>query len=444
MRTRLVTINGDLENLTKEDLPVIGVVGLGYVGLPVSLGFSKRYQVIGYDINQERITSLKKSIDATNEVSKEELVDAAINFTTDEKELNSCDVIIVTVPTPLNVNNKPDLSYLSQASTVIGKNMKKDTIVIYESTVYPGTTEEVCIPILEENSNLKCGKEFHIGYSPERINPGDKTHTFFNTNKVVAAQDNNTLEEIFLLYQSVIHAQVYKASSIKVAEASKLVENTQRDFNIALMNELSLIFRQMGINTYDVLEAAKTKWNFIPFNPGLVGGHCIGVDPYYFIYKSTIEGYKPELIELARRLNERMSDVIVDLVWDEIRKRNLNKEEVKIGLLGLTFKENVPDIRNSKSIEIAKKLLDSGLDIYSHDPYIDSTTLFNEHGIKLYEWKELEEVNILIVAVPHQEYRDKGIVAYQNFFSDGEGTIIDIKDILRNRCFSKEINVITL
>ncbi|GIO28081.1 nucleotide sugar dehydrogenase [Ornithinibacillus bavariensis] len=428
-------INGFLDDL------IIGVVGLGYVGLPVALGFSRKFKVIGYDVNKERIHSLQHHIDNTREVSSKLLKESSITFTLDEKQLNSCHVIIVTVPTPLNANKEPDLSYLIAASTTIGKNMKRGTIIVYESTVYPGATEETCIPTLEKSSRLTCGEDFFVGYSPERINPGDKTHTFFNTEKIVAAQNKETLDKIYHLYQKVIDAEVHKVNSIKVAEAAKLVENTQRDINIAFMNELSLIFKQMGISTYDVLDAAKTKWNFTPFYPGLVGGHCIGVDPYYFIYKSKIKGYHPEFLETARKVNEHIPTIIVDTVLSYIDEHLDGDNQINIGILGLTFKENIPDIRNSKSVEIALTLADYGLNVYVHDPYVMPTDF--PHQLKVVEWEELKDLSIVILAVPHQEYRNRKEIDFQKLFID-KGLIIDIKGLFWQHHFPPFIKVISL
>ncbi|WP_245604702.1 nucleotide sugar dehydrogenase [Paucisalibacillus globulus] len=444
MKTRIARTYEEMDGISKKDLPIIGVVGLGYVGLPVALAFSQKYTVIGYDVNQDRVYSLQNHIDETREVPSEALVESSIDFTINEEQLSSCDVIIVTVPTPLNTCKDPDLSFLTNASTTIGKYMKSGTIVIYESTVYPGATEEVCIPILEKSSNLKCGQEFFIGYSPERINPGDRTHTFSNTAKIVAAQDNVTLEKIYLLYQNVIDAEVYQASSIKVAEATKLVENTQRDINIAYMNELSLIFRQMGINTQEVLDAAKTKWNFIPFNPGLVGGHCIGVDPYYFIYQSALKGYKPKFLELARQINESMTDVVTDIALEHVKEQQLKPSQIKVGVLGLTFKENVPDIRNSKSMEVAFKLAEYGFDVYTHDPYLNQKVIPEQDNLKHVEWDQLKDLDIVILAVPHQEYRSKKEVDFQKLLRKEEGMIIDIKGLVWKHKFSKNIQVINL
>lgn len=439
-------IEGNTRNndIFKDYHPVIGVVGLGYVGLPVALGFSRRYRVIGYDIKLDRIQSLQKHIDDTNQVSRKALMDASIDFTNDENRLHECDVLIITVPTPLTLQQEPDLSYLVNASKTIGQNMKNDTIIIYESTVFPGATEEICIPILEEYSGFHCGKEFYVGYSPERINPGDKSHTFSNTEKIVAAIDKKTLEKIFYLYQSVIDAPVYKASSIQVAEAAKLVENTQRDINIAFMNELSNMFRHMGLNTHEVLDAAMTKWNFIPFNPGLVGGHCIGVDPFYFIYKSRQLGYNPELITIARELNDRMPAEIVSIIMNYVEEKGLVPSNLRIGLLGLTFKEDVPDLRNSKSIELARQLKEYEMNVLIYDPVMNHKDVPSEFDLSLVTWDQLTDLDLLILAVSHQEFRDKNEEDFIKLFNNQSGLIVDVKGICKDFDFGREIEVISL
>ncbi|MEN2768086.1 nucleotide sugar dehydrogenase [Ornithinibacillus xuwenensis] len=443
MKPKLAKMPGVTNNLFNERSFVIGVVGLGYVGLPVALGFSKKYQVIGFDINANRIQSLQQYVDETKEVTSQSLANSSIEFTTEEQRLNACHIIIVTVPTPLNSLKEPDLSFLTSASTIIGKNMQKGTIIIYESTVYPGATEEVCIPVLEESSGFLNGKEFFVGYSPERINPGDKTNTFTSIEKIVAAQDEAILEKVHQLYQSVIDANVYKATSIKVAEAAKIVENTQRDINIAYMNELALIFQQMGISTYEVLDAARTKWNFLPFSPGLVGGHCIGVDPYYFIYKSKEEGYVPEFISAARNINDRMPTVISDIVLDYLHKQNDNIDQMKIGILGLTFKENVADVRNSKAIEIVQNLVDYGLDVYCYDPCINQKD-FADYGFNIVNWEQLSELDVVILAVSHQEFREMKEEDFIKLFRKNTGMLLDIKGLFWQHQFPNGIDVINL
>ncbi|SET77132.1 UDP-N-acetyl-D-galactosamine dehydrogenase [Oceanobacillus limi] len=428
--------------ILKTNTPTVGIVGLGYVGLPVALGFAKKYKVIGYDINNTRITSLKNHVDETKEVSESSLREAAIEFTIDPVKLEKCNVIIVTVPTPLNKYKEPELSHIIGASKTIGENLNKGTIVIYESTVFPGATEEICIPLLEHHSGLRSEVDFFVGYSPERINPGDKEHTFPTIEKVVAAQSKLALEEIYRLYQNVIDAKIHKASSIKVAEASKIVENTQRDINIAFMNELSIIFRNLGINTYEVLDAAKSKWNFLPFTPGLVGGHCIGVDPYYLIHKSKMEGYTPKFITTARYINDQMPTVIADFIVKYIDDRRQNHDLPRVGVLGITFKENVPDIRNSKAIEIIERLNNFGIEIYVHDPYVNEEVI--SAPIKLVDWNQLNQLDIIILAVPHHVYLNKDVEEFVQLFRNKQGLIMDIKGVLQQFNIPEGIEVISL
>lgn len=424
--------------------PTIAVVGLGYVGLPVALGFSKKYKVIGYDVKADRIHSLKQHVDTTNQVTSQSLIDASIEFTLDATRLHLCDVIIICVPTPLNEEREPDLSHLINASKTVGENMRRNTVIIYESTVFPGATEEVCIPILEKYSTLHCGQDFFVGYSPERINPGDTSHTFSTTAKIVAAQDKQTLDKIYALYQSVIDAEVFKASSIPVAEAAKLVENTQRDINIAFMNELSIIFRHLGLQTHEVLEAARTKWNFLPFNPGLVGGHCIGVDPYYFIYKAKQEGYTPELMTIARSVNDQMSTEVVSIVNRYIEEKGYNHNELKVGLLGLTFKEDVPDLRNSKSIEIGHKLQNDGLHVVAYDPIINQQELPEDFNLPIITKEDLINLDIIILAVSHQQFREMHDDDYTKLLQNNTGLIVDVKGLCTNRVLGESIEVISL
>lgn len=382
----------------------IGVVGLGYVGLPVAVGFSEKHCVIGFDVDDKKIAKLKSGKDPSEQFSAEVLAQAQIEFTTDAKSLRNCACIVVAVPTPISASNEPDFSYLEAASQLIGENLAPETVVVYESTVYPGATEEICCPILENASNLKGGKDFFFGYSPERINPGDKEHTFKTIPKIIAGQSVYVTEWLYHLYQGVIEANVYKASSIKVAEAAKVVENTQRDINIAFMNELSRIFSQLEIPTKDVLEAAGTKWNFLPFTPGLVGGHCIGVDPYYLIHKSRLAGYEPNLLTSAREVNESMVDHITNTVMQQIIQHQFSFNDLKITLLGATFKENIGDMRNSKALSILEKLLHLGLSVQLCDPHVDSGTVKDMYGISSTPFPELEKADIVIITVPHNVF----------------------------------------
>ena len=409
---------------------VIGVVGLGYVGLPVAVGFAEKYSVIGFDINKKRINSLKNHTDSTQELSNSELKEAAIEFTSEENRLGECSFIIVAVPTPITVTKEPDLTYLETASAIIGRNLKPHTIVVYESTVYPGTTEEVCIPILETHSNLKAGIDFHVGYSPERINPGDKEHTFKRNKKVISGQNEHALEMIYETYQNVLSKSVYKAPSMKVAEASKIIENTQRDVNIALMNELSLIFDKLSIDTYEVLQAANTKWNFFPFTPGLVGGHCIGIDPYYLIYKSKMAGYNPHLLSSAREINDYMPEYIVQSLLSLIISHKLNLHDICVTVLGITFKENIADTRNSKSLEIINILQELGLTVQVCDPHVSLDQFENKYSINIKEPSQLKKANIVILAVPHKEFKVDNKEFLNAILTDKQAIIMDLKGII--------------
>lgn len=388
---------------------VVSVVGLGYVGLPVAVAFGKQQQCIGFDINQGRIEELKQNIDRTLEVTSEELASTKILFTHKIEELALADFHIVAVPTPVDNSNKPDLTPVEKASVTIAKALKKGDIVVYESTVYPGVTEDICVPILERESGLTCGVDFTVGFSPERINPGDKEHVFTNIKKIVSGQDAATLDIVADVYSSVVTAGVHKASTIKVAEAAKVIENTQRDLNIAFMNELSVIFDRMGIDTLEVLEAAGTKWNFLPFRPGLVGGHCIGVDPYYLTYKAEQLGYIPQVILAGRRINDNMGRYVARRAVKEAIRHGHNIQTLNAVVLGLTFKENCPDLRNSKVIDIVRELQDYAINVTIHDPYADSHEAQEEYGVSLTEWENIPTTELLIVAVNHREYREMSL-----------------------------------
>ncbi len=408
----------------------LAIVGLGYVGLPVAVAFAKKHAVIGFDINAHRIDTLKQGIDYTNEVEPEELQAATIDFTTAPEKLKEADFIIVSVPTPINQHNQPDLTPLLKASETVGAQLKKGDIVVYESTVYPGATEEECVPVLEKASGLVCGEDFFVGYSPERINPGDKTNTFTNILKVVSGQTPEILEIVADVYASVVTAGVYKASSIKVAEAAKVIENTQRDVNIALMNELALIFDRIGIDTSEVLEAAGTKWNFLKFTPGLVGGHCIGVDPYYLTHKAEMVGHHPEVILAGRRLNDDVGRFIATSLVKKLIKTGIPVQGAKVTVLGLTFKENVPDLRNSRVIDIIKELQDYGVDIQVSDAYADSKEAQKEYGIDLIPYEKLEPSDAVVMAVSHKEYIDAGWEQFNHLLKDGQGIVVDVKSAL--------------
>ncbi|AST93382.1 MULTISPECIES: nucleotide sugar dehydrogenase [Sutcliffiella] len=419
----------------------IGVVGLGYVGLPVAVAFGQRHHIVGFDINEHRINTLKNNEDYTNEVDVDELKSADIDFTMDPSRLRDCDFIIVAVPTPININKLPDFGPLEGASKTVGANLTKGTIVVYESTVYPGATEEVCLPILEQESGLKAGEDFFIGYSPERINPGDKEHTFRNITKVVSGQTPEVLEIVAEVYESVVEAGVFKASSLKVAEAAKIIENTQRDLNIALMNELAIMFDRMDIDTAEVLEAAGTKWNFLKFNPGLVGGHCIGVDPYYLTHKSERVGYRPELILAGRRINDNMGKYIATALVKEMIQQKSPVFGSTVTVLGLTFKENVPDLRNSKVIDVIRELEEYGITVQVSDPYASVEEAKEEYGVDLTNYEELKPADAVVMAVPHKFYLDKEWDEYNKLFSSDKGIIVDIKAKLNKDTCPPNINL---
>jgi len=409
----------------------LSLIGLGYVGLPIALAFARKIKVIGFDINAERIKLMKKKIDPSEELEKEEFDNTDILFTSSLDDLGKAKFHIVAVPTPIDKDNMPDLSPLIAATRTVGKVLKKGDYVVYESTVYPGATEEHCIPILEELSNLKCGKDFKVGYSPERINPGDQDHTIRTITKVVSGCDKESLEEIARVYQLVVEAGVYKASSIKVAEAAKIIENTQRDVNIALMNELSMIFNRMHINTYEVLEAAGTKWNFLRFYPGLVGGHCIGVDPYYLTYKANELGHTAMIINSGRAVNDNMGEYIATELVKKIIQANKNVLKSRVLILGVTFKEDVSDIRNSKVADVVKGLNAYGVRPDVIDPHASSEEVFKEYGFRLIE-KPVAKYDAIVVAVAHKPYRLLDETWFRSLLRQ-RGIIYDIKGIYRGK-----------
>ncbi|MGH8293083.1 MAG: nucleotide sugar dehydrogenase [Gammaproteobacteria bacterium] len=383
----------------------ISVIGLGYVGLPVAVAFGHRAEVIGFDVKPERIAELRAGHDRTGEVTDAELRQARILFTGDVTDLRQADFHIVAVPTPVDVANQPDLTPVLKASASVGKALKRGDIVVYESTVYPGATEEDCVPVLEHESGLRCGVDFFVGYSPERINPGDQAHRFTTIRKVVSGQTPEVLEIVAATYASVVEAGVHKAPSIKVAEAAKVIENTQRDLNIALMNELALIFDRMGIDTQAVLEAAGTKWNFLPFRPGLVGGHCIGVDPYYLTHKAEKIGYLPQVILAGRRINDSMGRFVAQRTIKELVRAGHELRGATVTVLGLTFKENCPDLRNSKVANILSELRDFDVQLQVCDPLADPAEAEHEYGVKLMPFEHLQPADALVAAVAHEQYR---------------------------------------
>lgn len=388
----------------EKTVQTIGVVGLGYVGLPVAISFSRKHHVIGYDIDIEKIDQLRNGEDPTEQFDKETLQMDSIEYTTNPKNLKACDIIIVTVPTPLTKTKEPDLTLLKKATQTIGQHMKTGAIIIFESTVYPGVTEEICIPILNKASGFHAGVDFHVGYSPERINPGDEKNQFTNIPKVVSGMNYYTRANIAQLYRSVIDAEIYEAPSIKIAEAAKILENTQRDINIALMNEFATICKGLHIETEEVIKAAATKWNFTPFTPGLVGGHCIGVDPYYLIYEAERHGVDAKFIKSARLVNDRMPEFIVQQVMESIISRKLNLRKTRIHLIGVTFKENVGDMRNSKALEILEQLKDLGIEVKVCDPHANQQTMREQYNSEVKrEIRELPKADIAIIAVPHDK-----------------------------------------
>ncbi|MEZ5841976.1 MAG: nucleotide sugar dehydrogenase [Hyphomicrobiales bacterium] len=408
----------------------ISVIGLGYVGLPVATTFAATgVDVIAFDIDTGRIAELKAGHDRTGEVEDGDLSAPGLFLTADPADLSRADFHIVTVPTPITANRQPDLRPLLSASRTVGRQIKKGDIVVYESTVYPGATEEDCVPILEAESGLKFGTDFTVGYSPERINPGDKEHRFSTITKVVSGSDAATLDAVAAVYGSVVKAGVHRAPTIKVAEAAKVIENTQRDLNIALMNELAMIFDKLGIRTKDVLEAAGTKWNFLKFTPGLVGGHCIGVDPYYLTAKAETVGYNPEVILAGRRINDNMGPHVAQRLIKLLVHRDHQVRSTKIGILGLTFKENVPDLRNSRVPDIIRELMDYGIEPLIHDPMADAAEARHEYGVTLSPLEAFSGLDAVILAVPHREYLDAGAKAIAAQLKPN-GIVIDVKSAL--------------
>ncbi len=414
----------------------LAIIGLGYVGLPIALEFAKKISVIGFDINEKRVALMEEGIDPSNELEKEAFNDCDIKFTTSLDVLKDAKFFIVAVPTPVDEHNVPDLTPVKKASETIGKVLKKGDYVVFESTVYPGCTEEDCLPIIEKLSGLTCGVDFKIGYSPERINPGDKQHTLPNIIKVVSGCDNVSLDTIAQVYEIVVKAGVHKASSIKVAEAAKIIENTQRDLNIALMNELSIIFDKMGINTYEVLEAAGTKWNFLKFYPGLVGGHCIGVDPYYLTYKASQLGYNSRVILAGRHINDNMSIYLAKKVVQHIIKNVDDVKSAKVLVMGATFKENVSDIRNSKVADVVKELQSFNLNVDVHDPYADSQELHHEYGFGLVD-RIGSDYDAVIITVNHEPYLDYDDNYFSSITKPG-GMIADLKGTYRGKIQNRQ------
>ncbi|TXH57525.1 MAG: nucleotide sugar dehydrogenase [Burkholderiaceae bacterium] len=410
-----------------KEQPIVAVVGLGYVGLPLAVAFGGKHTTIGLDTNEAKVAAIAAGVDATGEVSREQLAAASrLSVTTDASALRDADFVIVAVPTPVNEALQPDFEPLRRSSEAVGRNLKRGAIVVYESTVYPGATEEVCIPILERSSGMTWRRDFNVGYSPERINPGDKQHTLTKILKVVSGDTPETLARVRDLYGSIIEAGVYCASSIAVAEAAKVIENTQRDLNIALMNELAMIFHRIGIDTQEVLQAAGTKWNFLPFKPGLVGGHCIGVDPYYLTYKAGLVGYHPQVILAGRRINDNVGHYIAQETVKHLIAAGQHVKGARAVVLGMTFKENCPDLRNSKVIDVVRELRSFGIDVAVHDPIACSRECEHEYGVKLVSWDELPKASALVAAVAHDEYREMGTARLLERLAPG-GVFVDVK-----------------
>lgn len=406
----------------------ISVTGLGYVGLPVAAAFGKTAQVVGFDVNKTRVSELSQHYDRNNDLSESELKSCNILYTSDPQQLKSADFHIVAVPTPINSTKHPDFSFLIDSSKAIGQYLKKGDIVVYESTVYPGATEEVCVPELEKASNLICGTDFTVGYSPERINPGDKEHTFTTTKKIVSGQDKKTLDIIAQVYGSVVDAGVYPVSSIKVAEAAKVIENTQRDLNISLINEIALILHKLNIDTQEVLAAAKTKWNFLPFQPGLVGGHCIGVDPYYLTHKAQEVGYYPDVILAGRRINDMMGKFIAEQTVKKLIQLGTPIKRARVAVLGVTFKENSPDTRNSRVFDVIKELKSYDTEVLVYDPVAHPQTL-KDQGITPVKLDELKDLDAIIIAVSHNQFSDINKEQFKTLLNN-RGLIMDVKGIL--------------
>jgi UDP-N-acetyl-D-glucosamine/UDP-N-acetyl-D-galactosamine dehydrogenase len=425
-----------LENFTAH-AEKISVVGLGYVGLPLAVHLSHHFSVVGFDVKDSRIKELRQGFDNTLEISIEQLKAAAVEYTSDPDRLAECRLIIVAVPTPIDGSRIPDLSAIRGASTLVGSHLTPGSCVVYESTVYPGVTEEICVPILAAESGLIFGQEFFAGYSPERINPGDKVHTLESIVKIVSGSDRETVELLKGIYGYVVKAGIYEASSIKVAEAAKVIENTQRDINIALMNELSIIFQRLGIDSLEVLEAAGTKWNFLPFRPGLVGGHCIGVDPYYLTYKAESLGYHPEMILAGRRINDGMGKYIAERTVKMLIAADKPVRRARIAVLGLTFKENIPDIRNTRVVDIITELVGYGIEVLVHDPLAIPKEVHDHYRLSLTPLKNITDLDAVIVAVAHDVYLKLGIEKIAELCKTLPPVVIDIKGIFKGRDMEK-------
>ena len=429
----------DLIKEIKNKNEKLSLIGLGYVGMPIAVAFSKKVNVIGFDVNAEKVSLYQKGIDPTKEVGDKAIKSCSVDFTNDETKLREAKFHIVAVPTPVSEDKTPDLTPVEGASHTLGRNLTKGSIVVYESTVYPGVTEEVCIPILEKASGLKCGKDFKVGYSPERINPGDKVHRLETIVKIVSGMDAETLDTIAKVYELVVDAGVHRAESIKVAEAAKVIENSQRDINIAFMNELSIIFNKMGIDTQAVLKAAGTKWNFLNFYPGLVGGHCIGVDPYYLTYKAEQLGYHSQIILSGRRINDDMGKYVAENIVKQLFRKDISFKNARVAILGFTFKEDCPDTRNTKVIDIVKELRDYGIEPILCDPEADAEEAKREYGIEFTDYKDLKALDLMVIAVAHESFKDKTLEDFDKLYQNPEAKIlIDLKGILDKQICEKQ------
>ena len=411
----------------------LAVVGLGYVGMPIAVAFAKKINVVGFDLNEKKIELYKNGIDPTREVGDEAISKTTVEFTADETRLREAKFHIVAVPTPVNEDHTPDLSPVESASTILGRNLTKGSVIVFESTVYPSVTEEVCVPILEKESGLKCGSDFKIGYSPERINPGDKVHRLETIKKIVSGMDEETLDCVAKVYELVVEAGVYRAESIKVAEAAKVIENSQRDINIAFMNELSIIFNKMGIDTKSVLEAAGTKWNFLKFYPGLVGGHCIGVDPYYLTYKAEMLGYHSQIILSGRRINDDMGRYCAENCVKKLIAADKSVKGAKVAILGFTFKENCPDTRNTRIIDIVHELQEYGISSVIADPEADADEAKHLYGVEFVDIESISDMDAVILAVAHDEFKKITMDEMDRFFGEGQKVLLDLKGIMNRK-----------
>ena len=415
----------------------LSLVGLGYVGMPIAVAFAKKINVVGYDLNAAKIDLYKSGVDPTKEVGDEAIKNTTVEFTADASKLREAKFHIVAVPTPVYDDHMPDLTPVEGASRILGKNLTKGSIIVFESTVYPGVTEEVCVPILEKESGLKCGVDFKVGYSPERINPGDKVHRLETIKKIVSGMDEETLDVVAKVYELVVAAGVHRAPSIKVAEAAKVIENSQRDINIAFMNELSIIFNKLGIDTKSVLEAAGTKWNFLKFYPGLVGGHCIGVDPYYLTYKAEIMGYHSQVILAGRRINDDMGKYVAENVVKNLIKSEKPVKNAKVAILGFTFKENCPDTRNSKVFDIVKELREYGIDPAIADPTADAAEAKHLYGVEFTDISKIKDMDAVVLAVAHDAFAKFTMADMDKFYGKGQKVLVDVKGLFDRNAYEK-------